>query len=588
MTTLLRRATQAGVPLAVALVWIADWAGGWAPDLAETLGYIVPGSAFVIAGLVAWSLRPRNRVGRLMMAVGAGMLVGGASLQKFTTPVEGAIFHALTAGQCVSPGTCRMLDFPSAALFLSFGQIWAVLLLHLLLAFPEGRVRVRPGRMLLVALYILVPLARFVWLVAPLRPVSTAYAVVTGETVYLACLVFGSVLILRRWAVGGYARRRSLSPVLWSLAPVVLAFVPWTAVTLSQAQVGPTLRGFGLLFLTALPVGFVVGMLRSGLDLVPIGSLVVKLSRGLLPEQLRPALAEVLHDPSLEVAYWVPTMNSFADLEGQALELPPPDSERAASILDGETGPVAALVYDSSLLLEPDLVDAAAAAARMALENARLQVQLRAQLEEVRQSRARLVEAGQQERQRVERDLHDGAQQQLVTLLLSLQHTKAEANRRSDLDTAALLDSNIASLKQALSELRELARGIYPSILTEAGLVPALRSLAERSPIPLEVSDGIGERRLTAQLEATLYFVATEAITNAVKHSEGRRICVSLVRNHETVVLDVSDDGQGGAAVGVGTGLRGLADRVAAAGGRLRVESDRRGTTIHCEIPCGS
>ena len=584
----MRRATQAGVPLAVALVWIADWAGGWAPDFADTLGYIVPGSAFVIAGLVAWSLRPRNRVGRLMMAVGAGMLVGGASLLQFTTPVEGAIFQELTAGQCVSTEKCRMLDFPSAALFLSFGQIWAVLLLHLLLAFPEGRVRARPGRMLLVALYILVPLARFVWLVAPLRPVSTVYAVVTGETVYLACLVFGFVLILRRWAVGGHARRRSLSPVLWSLGPVVLAFVPWTAVSLSQAQVGPTLRAYGLLFLTALPVGFVVGILRSGLDLVPIGSLVVRLSKGLLPEQLRPALAEVLHDPSLEVAYWVPTMNSFADLEGQPLELPPPDSERAASILDGETGPVAALVYDSSLLLEPDLVDAAAAAARMALENARLQVQLRAQLEEVRQSRARLVEAGQQERQRVERDLHDGAQQQLVTLLLSLQQTKAEASRHSDLDTAALLDNNIASLKQALSELRELARGIYPSILTEAGLVPALRSLAERSPIPLEVSDGIGERRLTAQLEATLYFVATEAITNAVKHSEGRCICVSLVRNHETVVLDVSDDGQGGAAVGVGTGLRGLADRVAAAGGLLRVESDRRGTTIHCEIPCAS
>ena len=585
----MRRVTQAAIVAAVATVWIADWAGGWAPSFLETLSYIVPGSAFVIAGLVAWLLRPRNRVGRLMMAVGGAMLVGGASLVQSTTPLEGSIFYRLTGDRCLIPSGCGAPAFPWADLFLSFDQVWAVLLLQLLLAFPEGRVRAGSGRVLLVGLYILVPLARFIWLTAPpaLKPLPTAYAVVTGETFYLACLVFGFVLILRRWALGGHARRRSLSPVLWSLGPVVLAFVPWTAATLvSQTEPGSRLRIVGLLMLTALPVGFVIGMLRSGLDMVPIASLVVKLSKGLLSDQLQPALADVLHDPSLEVVYWVPALDSFTDLAGKPVGLPPPDSERAASVLGGETSPVAALVYDSSLLLEPDLVDAAAAAARMALENARLQVQLRAQLEEVRQSRARLVEAAQQERQRVERDLHDGAQQQLVTLLLSLQLTKAEAIRHSDPETAVLLDRNIASLKQALSELRELARGIYPSILTEAGLVPAIRSLAERSPIPLEVTDGIGDRRLAAQLEATLYFVATEAITNAVKYSHGRRICVSLARNGGSVALEVSDDGRGGADLSVGTGLRGLSDRVAAAGGMLDVRSGRRGTTVQCEIPC--
>jgi signal transduction histidine kinase len=318
-----------------------------------------------------------------------------------------------------------------------------------------------------------------------------------------------------------------------------------------------------------------------------IGSLVVRLSRGLLPDQLQPALAEALHDPSLEVAYWVPALDSFTNLDGQRVEIPGPDSERAISVLDDASGPVAALVYDSSLLHEPQLVDTAAAAVRMALENAALQVQLRAQLEEVRQSRARLVQAGQEERQRVERDLHDGAQQQLVTLLLALQATKVEAAQHPDGQTAAMLDANISALKQALSELRELARGIHPSILTEAGLVPALRSLAERCPILVEVTADQDGGRLDAQLEATLYFVAAEAITNAVKYSSAQRIRVSLHRGASTVTLDVQDDGRGGADPSAGSGLRGLSDRLAAVGGRFQVETDEKsGTTIHSEVPC--
>jgi signal transduction histidine kinase len=233
-------------------------------------------------------------------------------------------------------------------------------------------------------------------------------------------------------------------------------------------------------------------------------------------------------------------------------------------------------------------VDAAGAAVRMALENARLQVQLRAQLEEVRQSRARLVEAADSERQRVERDLHDGAQQQLVTLLLSMQMTKAEAMRHSDPETALLVDTNIAALRQALDELRELARGIHPTILTQAGLVPALRSLTERCPIPVEVVGELGDVRLAPPLEAALYFVVSEAVTNAAKHSKARRVCVSLGRRSGLAIVEVADDGVGGAELSLGSGLRGLTDRVAAVGGRLTVKSDPAGgTSIRAEVPCG-
>jgi len=244
-------------------------------------------------------------------------------------------------------------------------------------------------------------------------------------------------------------------------------------------------------------------------------------------------------------------------------------------------------VYDSSLVHEGQLVDTAVAAVGLALENARLQVELRVQLKEVRRSRARLVEAADNERQRVERDLHDGAQQQLVTLLLSLHATKTEALRQSDPETARLVDVNITELKQALDELRELAHGIHPTILTQAGLVPAIKSLTERCPIPVEVKADLGDIRLAQPLEATLYFVVAEAITNAVKHSKGRRICVSIGSDAGVAAVDVSDDGVGAANLSLGSGLRGLTDRVAAAGGRLVIKSDpTSGTTIHAEVPC--
>jgi signal transduction histidine kinase len=326
-------------------------------------------------------------------------------------------------------------------------------------------------------------------------------------------------------------------------------------------------------------------MLRSTRDLTSVADLVVKLSDGLLPAQLQPALASTLHDPSLEVVYWLPTLGWYADLEGRPVSLPAQGSPRAVSVLGDPADPIAALVYDSSLRDEDRLVDTAAAAVRLALENARLQVQLRAQLDEVRQSRARLVAAADDERRRVERDLHDGAQQQLVTLLLSLQLAKTGAVGRSDRQTAQMLDESIESLRDALAELRMLARGIHPTILVEAGLLPAIRSLGERCPMEVEVTGDVG--RLEPRLEAALYYVAAEAITNAVKHSQGHRIRVDVRRSSGWASVEITDDGVGGADVSKGSGLVGLSDRVAAVGGRLNVRSDgSSGTSLHAEVPC--
>jgi len=580
MNTLQRRVIQAGALAMIALACFSEVnftilpGGGVGPELSPdwyaALVYIVPGSSFVLAGLIAWSLRPRNRVGLLMIGVGVGLLTGDALLKN-------------RVGQ-VSPAAEVLLDFVS--------PLWAVVLIHLLLAFPGGRLVSRLDRVVVRSFYAVVPLAALLAVIAgyPVlgkisQPVFDIEVPAAGS-IYLACLVIGSALVIRRWFLGGHARRRSMSPVFWPMVPITVFFVLATAAVL-RGSVTALATVFPLL-LVALPVGCLIGLLRSGLDMSSVGDLVVKLSGGLAPEQLQPALAQALHDPSLEVAYWLPAQEWFADLEGRRIELPTADSEQAVSLLGDPASPVAALIYDSSLVDEGQLVDTAAAAVHLALQNARLQVQLRAQLEEVRQSRARLVEAADGERQRVERDLHDGAQQQLVTLLLSLQVTKAEAMRRSDFETATLIDANIASLREALGELRELARGIHPTILTQAGLVPAIRSLTERCPIPVDVTGELGDTRLAPPLETALYFVVSEAITNAVKYSKGRRMCISLGRRSGFAVVEVSDDGVGGADLSVGSGLRGLTDRVAAVGGRLIIKSDLTGgTTIHAEVPCG-
>jgi signal transduction histidine kinase len=591
MTKVQRRVIQAGALGIIALACFSELKfrtlpGAVVPELSRewylALADLVPGSSFVLAGLIASSLRPRNRVGLLMIGVGVGLLTRNAVLQQ-------------RVGQVSVPAEV-VLHFVS--------PLWAVLFLQLLLAFPGGHLVSRVDRVVVRSFYVVVPLAAVLAVVVAsyplLGPMGQPVFDIKSPAglIYFVCLVIGSGLVIRRWFGGGRARRRSMSPLLWPMVPITIFFLLSVAAVLGVLITPVPLVGlrnflYGLatvfpLFLVALPVGFLVGLLRSGLDMSSVGDLVVKLSGGLAPERLQPALAEALHDPSLEVAYWLPAQEWFADLEGRRIEPPTGDSERAVSVLGDPSSPVAALVYDSALVHEGQLVDAAAAAVRLALENARLQVQLRAQLEEVRQSRARLVEAADSERQRVERDLHDGAQQQLVTLLLSMQVTKAEAMQHSDPETAMLVDANIATLKDALGELRELARGIHPTILTQAGLVPAIRSLTERCPIPVEVIGELGDVRLAPTLEAALYFVVSEAITNAVKHSKGRRMCVSLGRRSGLAIVEVSDDGVGGAELSLGSGLRGLTDRIAAVGGRLMVKSDHEGgTTIHAEVPCG-
>jgi signal transduction histidine kinase len=250
-----------------------------------------------------------------------------------------------------------------------------------------------------------------------------------------------------------------------------------------------------------------------------------------------------------------------------------------------DDAPVAALVHDPVLLERRALLAATAAAARLALENERLQAELRAQLAELCVSRARIVSAGDEERRRLERDLHDGAQQRLLSLGLALQLARAKLGPDAN-GAAELLTEADVELRAALDELRELARGIHPAVLTEHGLAAALHVLAERSPVPVAIGE-LPEHRLPPPTEAAAYFLVSEALTNVAKYAHASRVRVRVAHDHERVLVDVDDDGVGGADPARGSGLRGLADRVHALDGELELESEPGGGThLRAEIPC--
>jgi PAS domain S-box-containing protein len=220
-------------------------------------------------------------------------------------------------------------------------------------------------------------------------------------------------------------------------------------------------------------------------------------------------------------------------------------------------------------------------------ERKRHEQSLKDSLEEVRASRNRIVDTADEERRRVERDLHDGAQQRLVSLAMGLRLARTRLSEEGNAAARATLDEFSEELQLALAELRDLARGIHPAMLTERGLAPALESLVLRSPLPAKVVS-CPDRRLPASLETAIYYLAAEALTNAIKHASASRVTISVSAEPHRVVVEVCDDGEGGASITGGTGLRGLADRVAALDGRLTIHSPAgAGTTLTAELPCG-
>jgi signal transduction histidine kinase len=297
---------------------------------------------------------------------------------------------------------------------------------------------------------------------------------------------------------------------------------------------------------------------------------------------MRERLARALGAPTLDVAYRLGD-DRYVDAAGRPIDLPRrPDRAVTPVTTGGEE--IAVLVHDPALLDDPGLVESVRETAALVLENERLAAEVRSQLAEVRASRGRIVAAADDERRRIERNLHDGAQQRLVTLsvALGLQASRVDAT------TAQLLSRAQDEVEAAITEVRELARGIHPTLLRDAGLQAAVEALARRAPLPVTVQCTV-RGRLPEPLELAAYFVVSEALTNIVKHASATEASVLLEREPAALRVTVADDGNGGARVEPGSGLAGLADRLAALDATLSFESEAgRGTTVRANFPCES
>jgi signal transduction histidine kinase len=511
--------------------------------------------SYVVCGLIAWWCRPQSRLGPLMVAVAFGPLL--ARLEFADANVLHAIGESL---QLLPP----------------------VLFLHVFLAYPDGRLERRFDRRLVAAAYC--GALGFGPLTAAVN--GRTHDVVLGVHrlgISVLALAALSSLLARRRSEGRRLRHsRDLRIACYVLALALLAVgIVLKAFSLTGLE---PIRAVAFALVGLAPVVFLGGLLRARLARTSVGDLLVELGADPAAVDVEAALARALRDPSVELVYWLPEFGVYADGDGRAVELPAEGSGRSFSPIDRDGRRVAALVHDASLDEERALVDAVGAAAGIALENARLHVELKARLDELRGSRARIVAEGQRERQRLERNLHDGAQQRLIALSLELSLLEEELPRTDETTRRMTLARREIAL--SLEELRDVARGLHPAVVSGHGLGVALEQLAARAPVPVRLTIELGVR-LPEALEVAAYYLVSESLANVGKYAEASTASVDVALRAETLVVEVADDGIGGADTERGSGLRGLADRVETLGGRLRVWSPAgAGTRVRAEIPC--
>jgi signal transduction histidine kinase len=568
----------AGVVMGLAVVALIltnedlDFAGLWAA------GGLVVGWSFIGVGLYAWRRRPDNRIGMLMAATGFAWLGAGATLSDLSL--------VFTIGQV-------------------FSSLYFATVLHLLLAFPTGRLQGRFERRIVAASYALTTVGVLtLWLFADPAELDcdscpdNALLIDANEelvtTLGAILNVVGAVLVgavvyilVRRWRDATPSQRRLLVPVYSAgvaVGIVLIGFVMLQAGGLDtetlDALAVATMVPFALV-----PYMFLATLVRARMiQTGAVGELIARMGEAPRHGELRDELARALGDPTLDLFYWLPDDERFVDARGRSVELPAPGSGRGVTRVEREGRLVAMIVHDA-LVIDKEL-DSIAAAAAMALENERLDAELRAKVAELRASRSRMLRVGLEERRRLERDLHDGAQQRLVSMALNIRLAR-DRMREDPAAAEGLLDSAGAELDAALAELRELARGIHPAVLSDRGLDAALETLAHRAPLPVELTRSEHER-LPEAIELAAYFVVAEALTNVAKYASATHAKVNVAQDNGRLVVEVADDGVGGADPDNGTGLRGLADRLAVIEGRLEVDSPPgAGTTIRARIPCG-
>ena len=557
----------AAVVLAVCFVVYWTWLG---LDVRRNVVIALGDLAVVAGGLLAWGRRPDSTVGPLLLAWGTYGLVGGAG------GVENPVL--LLVWFCASP-------------------FYWILLAHVLLTYPDGRVRTRAERWFLRVAYAtpllwlaIAAFAETAWLIG-CRPEDCPTNLVlihpsTAVVNVLNLIVRPSVgAVLGAWLLVliGFRRHRMTPSQQRSAMPVLWASVGPLGNFLYAAGLGAA--GFFTRVPAALfdvyhwgnpivafwvPVALVVGLYTSKLARADVATLLVQLRTAPVGE-LQTGLIKVLRDPSLRIV-----LPDIVEAGG----LPAPGEPQVITEISGG---VLLVHHPSAREEDPELFDAAIAAAAVTLDNARLTARVQAQLAEATASRERLVHAADEERGRVERDLHDGAQQQLIGVGMALESVRLAIPDHST--AAQLLDEASGQLRASIAELRALARGLRPALLAERGIEAALNELRRRVPMPVSLRVEV-PGRLDHAAETAAYFVVAEALQNATKHAPGAGVEVRVRHHDGELLISVRDDGPGGADQRRGSGLRGLSDRVAAVGGRLTVASAvGEGTVVSARLP---
>jgi signal transduction histidine kinase len=511
----------------------------WVPDL-------VTGWSLIACGLVGWSRRPESRSGPLMAASGFAWFAG-----NFATADLGP------------------LDWLAAhALYLYRGPLF-----HLVLSYPRGRLAGRLERAAVAVGY----------LAAILTPAWRSET----ATIVLVSLLVGVAGRSYLRAAGRERRERLAALQATAFLGAVLAGDAFVRLAVSTPDAKDATLLANEAALVALAVSLLAGLLRWPWERAEVTDFVVELGEA-RSGTLRDALARALGDPTLELGYWFPESGAYVDAAGYRLELPTAGSARAVTRVERDGQAVAVLVHDPVVLDDPGLVEAVTAAARLAASNARLQAEVRAQVSELQESRRRLVRAGDEERRRLEQRLHEGAERRLVALGHALERASGNARRSG----AAGIEHARGQLARTLADLHDLAGGLHPRALTEQGLAAALASLARRSPVSVELA--VPVERLPAEVEAAAYFICSEALANVAKYASASRVVVRVTADERAALVEIVDDGVGGADPEQGSGLGGLADRVEALGGVLRLESPPGGGTrlsaelpLHGEAPSG-
>jgi signal transduction histidine kinase len=502
----------------------AEWAAYEPGDLDRAGADLVTGWAFLICGALA-ARRPRGRPAGLLMAL------------------TGVAWFAGTLA-------------PGALLYLHRGP-----LVHLLLAYPGARLARRPAQAVVTAAY-------FDGAVQPLG----ASAVLTVGL----CAATAVVAVAEYARETGPRRRARAAPTAGALA--VAAVLALTA--LAEGGESLLLAAYEVI-LVAVAVGLLVDLERGRWSVGAVTGLVVDLGELWEPVTLRDRLARALGDPSLQLGYRVG--DRYADEQGRSFEVPEPGGERAMTPVDVDGERVALLVHDRTVLDDPQLVEAVASATRLAVTNVRLQAEVLARADQLAASRRRIVEAADAQRRRLQQELSEGAERRLAFVAAQVEALGPDVG---DGRAGELLTDVKRQLAAAREELRELARGIHPTMLTEGGLAAALPELATRSGVPVELRVDAG--RAPVPVEVAAYFVCAEALTNVAKYAGAARVTIEARREAGRLVVAIADDGTGGADPRRGSGLRGLSDRVEALGGRLTVESPPgAGTRLVAELPAG-